>query len=183
MNLPMNLRDINLWEKKALLGFAIPHKDGQEYHIGDTASIQEPFKRLFVLEPIEKNGISVEKKITAGIIYRSDGMSVWDTSRPFTTFSEAERWSPANQLPDYAIRRKAKIVNFEVKSIKSFTEDEIKLLHLDYASQGNPQILMDEYLPTKNFELLYGWWKQHYKSTLKGGDDPMAVVFHLVSTD
>lgn len=41
-----------------------------------------------------------------------------------------------------------------------------------YASQDDPQLLMEEYLPIKNFELLYGWWKQHYKATLKDCDNP-----------
>lgn len=42
---------------------------------------------------------------------------------------------------------------------------------------------MEEYLPIKNFELLYGWWKQHYKATLKDCDNPQAIILHLASTD
>lgn len=72
---------------------------------------------------------------------------------------------------------------FEYKPLRSFTADDIKLLRLDYASQDDPQLLMEEYLPIKNFELLYGWWKQHYKATLKDCDNPQAIILHLASTD
>ena len=68
------------------------------------------------------------------------------------------------------------------KTIRSFTEAELRLMHLDYASQNDPQILLEEYLPIKNFELLYGWWKAHYKATLKNCDNPLAVLFHLQSS-
>jgi len=50
---------------------------------------------------------------------------------------------------------------------------------LDYASQNDPQLLMKEYLPIKNAELLHDWWKQHYKNTLKDCNDPMAVLLHI----
>ena len=93
------------------------------------------------------------------------------------------KWSPASQLPEYAIRRKAIVTKFEYKPLRSFTADDIKLLRLDYASQDDPQLLMEEYLPIKNFELLYGWWKQHYKATLKDCDNPQAIILHLASTD
>lgn len=87
------------------------------------------------------------------------------------------------QLPEYAIRRKAIVTKFEYKPLRSFTADDIKLLRLDYASQDDPQLLMEEYLPIKNFELLYGWWKQHYKATLKDCDNPQAIILYLASTD
>lgn len=90
---------------------------------------------------------------------------------------------PASQLPEYAIRRKAIVTKFEYKPLRSFTADDIKLLRLDYASQDDPQLLMEEYLPIKNFELLYGWWKQHYKATLKDCDNPQAIILHLASTN
>ena len=98
-------------------------------------------------------------------------------------YDEAIKWSPASQLPEYAIRRKAIVTKFEYKPLRSFTADDIKLLRLDYASQDDPQLLMEEYLPIKNFELLYGWWKQHYKATLKDCDNPQAIILHLASTD
>lgn len=97
--------------------------------------------------------------------------------------AETIKWSPASQLPEYAIRRKAIVTKFEYKPLRSFTADDIKLLRLDYASQDDPQLLMEEYLPIKNFELLYGWWKQHYKATLKDCDNPQAIILHLASTN
>ena len=140
MNLPMNLNDIDLWEKELLKGFALPL--GFLPEIGEVVNILEPFKRLTIFEPVEKDGETTEKKVTVGIIYR-----------------------------------------FEYKPLRSFTADDIKLLRLDYASQDDPQLLMEEYLPIKNFELLYGWWKQHYKATLKDCDNPQAIILHLASTD
>lgn len=146
--------------------------------------ILEPFKRLTIFEPVEKDGETTEKKVTVGIIYRSDGLYAWDNSRAVPNeYDEAIKWSPASQLPEYAIRRKAIVTKFEYKPLRSFTADDIKLLRLDYASQDDPQLLMEEYLPIKNFELLYGWWKQHYKATLKDCDNPQAIILHLASTD
>lgn len=170
-------------------GFAIPL--GFEPEIGKTANILEPFKRLTILMLVEKDGEMVEKKIAVGVMYRSDGIHVWnpdivctwDTDKDMPNgYNEAAKWSPASKLPEYAIRRKAIITKYEIKPLSAFTEEDIKLLRLDYASQDDPQLLMEDYLPVKNFELLYGWWKQHYKSTLKDCDDPMAVIFHLVPT-
>ena len=139
-------------------GFALPL--GFLPEIGEVVNILEPFKRLTIFEPVEKDGETTEKKVTVGIIYRSDGLYAWDNSRVVPNeYDEAIKWSP------------------------SFTADDIKLLRLDYASQDDPQLLMEEYLPIKNFELLYGWWKQHYKATLKDCDNPQAIILHLASTD
>ena len=152
--------------------------------IGEVVNILEPFKRLTIFEPVEKDGETTEKKVTVGIIYRSDGLYAWDNSRAVPNeYDEAIKWSPASQLPEYAIRRKAIVTKFEYKPLRSFTADDIKLLRLDYASQDDPQLLMEEYLPIKNFELLYGWWKQHYKATLKDCDNPQAIILYLASTD
>ena len=152
--------------------------------MGEVVNILEPFKRLTIFEPVEKDGETTEKKVTVGIIYRSDGLYAWDNSRAIPNeYDEAIKWSPASQLPEYAIRRKAIVTKFEYKPLRSFTADDIKLLRLDYASQDDPQLLMEEYLPIKNFELLYGWWKQHYKATLKDCDNPQAIILHLASTD
>lgn len=175
MNLPMNLNDIDLWEKELLKGFALPL--GFLPEIGEVVNILEPFKRLTIFEPVEKDGETTEKKVTVGIIYRSDGLYAWDNSRAIPNeYDEAIKWSPASQLPEYAVRRKAIVTKFEYKPLRSFTADDIKLLRLDYASQDDPQLLMEEYLPIKNFELLYGWWKQHYKATLKDCDNPQAII-------
>lgn len=182
MYLPMNLNDISLWEKGLLKGFALPL--GFLPEIGEVANILEPFKRLTIFEPTEKNGETISKKVTVGVMYRSDGLCAWDGSRVAPNeYDEAIKWSPANQLPEYAIRRRAIITKFEYKPLQSFTDDDIKLLRLDYASQGNPQLLMEEYLSIKNFELLYGWWKLHYPSTLKNCDNPQAMILHLISTN
>ena len=79
MNLPMNLNDIDLWEKELLKGFALPL--GFLPEIGEVVNILEPFKRLTIFEPVEKDGETTEKKVTVGIIYRSDGLYAWDNSR------------------------------------------------------------------------------------------------------
>ena len=179
MNLPMNLKDLHLWEQKALRVFALPHKEGTEYHVGDVVGIQEPFKRLLT---IETNADLKQQKITAGVVYRSDGGYVW-AGNATADFQEAKQWSPASQLPDYAIRHKATVTKFEVKPLQSFTDEDIRLLCQDYSSQHDPQLLLADFLPIKNFELLFSWWKQHYRRTLKESDNPMAVIFHLVSTE
>ena len=54
MNLPMNLNDIDLWEKELLKGFALPL--GFLPEIGEVVNILEPFKRLTIFEPVEKDG-------------------------------------------------------------------------------------------------------------------------------
>lgn len=64
-----------------------------------------------------------------------------------------------------------------------FSENDIKLLHLDYDSQNDPQLIMKEYLSTKNFDLLYSWWKEHYKASLKNCDNPKAIILRLASSD
>lgn len=172
----MNLRDLNLWEKGQLKGFALPL--GFLPEIGETVNILEPFKRLFIVEEIEKDGEIAEKKTTVGIVYRSDGMRVFDSNIvPPEEYSEASRWSPAAQLPDYAIRRRATIISFEWKPLRSFSENDIKLLHLDYDSQNDPQLIMKEYLSTKNFDLLYSWWKEHYKASLSSGLENATPIF------
>ena len=119
MNLPMNLNDIDLWEKELLKGFALPL--GFLPEIGEVVNILEPFKRLTIFEPVEKDGETTEKKVTVGIIYRSDGLYAWDNSRAIPNeYDEAIKWSPASQLPEYAIRRKAIVTKFEYKPLRSF---------------------------------------------------------------
>ena len=73
-------------------------------------------------------------------------------------------------------------VDFIVSILDIFC-DEWDYVLIPDASQDDPQLLMEEYLPIKNFELLYGWWKQHYKATLKDCDNPQAIILHLASTD
>ena len=127
----------------------------------------------FIVEEIEKDGEIAEKKTTVGIVYRSDGMRVFDSNIvPPEEYSEASRWSPAAQLPDYAIRRRATIISFEWKPLRSFSENDIKLLHLDYDSQNDPQLIMKEYLSTKNFDLLYSWWTVSYTHLIRISEAP-----------
>lgn len=159
-------------------GFALPHKEGTEYNIGDVVGIQEPFKRLLVIEDAAD---LKQQKITTGVVYRFDGGYAW-AENAIADFQEAKQWSPANQLPDYAIRHKATITKFEVKPLQLFTDEDIRLLCLDYASQHDPQLLLTDFLPIKNFEMLFSWWQQHYRHTLKNGNNPMAAIFHLAPT-
>lgn len=70
MNLPMNLNDIDLWEKELLKGFALPL--GFLPEIGEVVNILEPFKRLTIFEPVEKDGETTEKKVTV-----SRHLSTW----------------------------------------------------------------------------------------------------------
>lgn len=53
--------------KGQLKGFALPL--GFLPEIGETVNILEPFKRLFIVEEIEKDGEIAEKKTTVGIVY------------------------------------------------------------------------------------------------------------------
>ena len=176
MNLPMNLKDLSLWNQGIMRGFALPHKEDAEYHIGDVVGIQEPFKRLFVM----KDDVDLrQQKVTAGVVYRFDSECAWSENAT-ADFQEAKQWSPAGQLPDYAIRHRAVITKFEIKPLQSFVDEDIKLLHLDYTSQHNPQILLEDFLPIKNFELMFEWWKLHYWRTLKYNDNPVTVILHLV---
>ncbi len=180
MNLNMNLRDLELWEQGRLKVFAVPAEmvGGEDIQ---TVVIKEPFRRITALVAVDKNGEKEEKKILVGIRYRFDErVCLSETVPGIRSFEEAPRWSPASQLPEFAIRRHANVASISVaKPLQSFTEEDIKLMCLDYASQGNPQLLIDGYLPIKNHELLFDWWKQHYRSTLKDCNNPTAVLVHL----
>lgn len=176
MNLNMNLHDLALWEQERLKAFAIPHKDADNIIIGQTVGIKEPFKKLTITEPFEKDGKTQDKKVCVGVKYRADGKITW-VGNALSQYDEASKWSPAFLLPDFAIRRHAVIYSVDdEKPIRSITEEELRLMCLDYGSQNDPQLLLDEYLPIKNFELLYHWWKEHYKATLKNTDSPLAIL-------
>lgn len=152
---------------------------------GTEVNILEPFKKLTIQEEIERDGKTATQKIVVGIMYRSDNKVVWDSKIlvPPDKYEEADRWSPARYLPDYAIRHKATVVKSECVPLQSFTKKQIELLKLDYESQGNPQLLLEEFVPHKDFELLYQWWKQHYKSTLRNSDNPCAIILCLTPAD
>ena len=114
-----------------------------------------------------------------GIMYRADKKIVWMGDES-ANYEEASRWSPASQLPEYAIRHYTTVTKVEdQKPIQAITEDELRSMCLDYSSQNNPQILLEEYLPIKNFELLYSWWKEHYKATLRDNNNPLAVLLSI----
>ena len=189
INLPMDLRDLGLWKSGELNGFAIPlERLPEPYRFFDLPSctevnILEPFKKLTIQEEIERDGKTATQKVVVGIMYRSDNKVVWDSKIlvPPDKYEEADRWSSARYLPDYAIRHKATVVKSERVPLQFFTKEQIKLLKLDYESQGNPQLLLEEFVPHKDFELLYQWWKQHYKSTLRDSDNPCAVILYLTS--
>lgn len=189
INLPMDLRDLGLWESGELNGFALPlERLPEPYRLFDLPSgtevnILEPFKKLTIQEEIEKDGETATQKAVVGIMYRSDNKVVWDSKIPVPPdkYEEADRWSPARYLPDYAVRHKATVVKSECVPLQLFTKEQIELLKLDYESQGNPQLLLEEFVPHKDFELLYQWWKQHYKSTLRDNDNPCAVILYLTS--
>ena len=152
MDLNMNQRDLELWEQGKLKAFAVP-QGVDDLSVGQTVG-----------------------KVPVGVMYRTDKKIAWVGDEP-SQYDEAPRWSPAFQLPEYAIRRHAVISSVsKEKPIQSITEDELHLMYLDYASQNDPQLLLEEYLPTKNFELLYHWWKEHYKATLKNTDSPLAIL-------
>lgn len=187
MNLLMNLNDIDLWEKGLLKGFALP--PGFLPEIGEVVNILEPFTKVTAFISRYENGEWIPEDTISGIKYCSDGAYAIECggtlpyNEKYTTrIEEAQRQSPPSWLPSYAIRRKAVVTKFEYKPLRSFTDGDIKLLRLDYASQDDPQLIMEEYLPIKNFELLYGWWKQHHKATLKSCNNPNAVIIYLTST-
>lgn len=156
---------------------------------GEVVDILEPFKKLTTTRQIEKNGEPVAEKVPVGVIYRSDGKYAWAAEEyaqnqwnpdGHYAYDEAQRWSLPQHLPDYAIRRRAAITDMETISLQTITKQQIELLHLDYASQGNPQILLEEYIPIKDYELWYQWWKQHYKATLKDNSDPGVIFLRLM---
>lgn len=183
MNFVMDLRDIALWEQGRLKAFAIPQIGAEDLVVGQTIGIKEPFKKLTITEIVEKDGERKEKKTLVGIMYRSDGQIIWIGNQP-DNYDKAFRWSPASQLPEFAVRRYATTTLVdEGKPISAITEDELKLMCLDYASQDSTQLLLKEWLPIKNFELLYLWWKSHYKATLKDCDDPIAILLHIQRSD
>lgn len=184
MNLTMNLRDLELWEQGKLKVFAVPAEMVGKENI-QTVGIKEPFRRITTLKTVEKDDEEQEKKILAGVRYRFDErVCLLETVLDTSSFEEALRWSPSSQLSEFAIRRYANVMLIsDAKPLQSFTDEDIELMHIDYASQGNPQLLLEGYLPIKNRELLFDWWKQHYRSTLKDCDNPMAVLLHFVGKE
>ncbi len=179
INLPMNLKDLALWDSGDLKCFALPLKHVSDLSFyfdlkpGTEANIQEPFRRLVFWK-------SPTQKIVSGVIYRCDDKTVWDSEKPIpAVYQISDRWSQARQLPAFAVRRKAVITKVENTTLLDCTEEQIQLLKLDYESQGDPQMILDEYAPNKNSELLYKWWKAHYPSTLRNETNPNIIILHL----
>lgn len=176
MYLNMNLLDLYRWEHNALPIFAVPYDPDDVVQAGDVLCIKEPFKRITMLETIiTKEGREKLQKILVAIRYCSDNklcMSETSLALDATKFKEAVKRSASKQMPDFAIRRYALVTKTFVKPLSEFDENDLHLMGLDYASQNDPQLLMEEYLPIKNAELLYDWWKQHYKNMLKGCNTP-----------
>lgn len=151
---------------------------------GIIVDILEPFKKLTIQNEVEKNGKTLIQKVTAGVIYQSDTNIVWDNNiQTPEQYEEAARWSPSRLLPNYAVRHRATVVKSEHIPLQLFTKEQIKLLRLDYESQEDPQLIINDYIPHKDFELLYLWWKQHYKNTLRKNNNPVAVVLHLAKAE
>lgn len=184
MYLALNAADMELFIAKKLSIFAIPAGKG-EYHIGDTLQIKESFKKVTCHIYRRENGEVKPEDNIPGILYRLDGKVVLEcgTVPPnnetyFSELEEASRWSSANQLPDYAVRYSAVISGIQEKSLSAFSDEDLKEFGLYY---NEPQMLIEGFLPIKNHEHIYQWWKKRYKKTLKESTDPTAVILHLAS--
>lgn len=182
MYLNMNLLDLHRWEHGTLLAFAVPYDPDDVVQAGDVLCIKEPFKRITITKTIAEEDKEKSQKLLVAVRYCSDKkvcMSATSFDLDVTKFEEAVRRSAAKQMPDFAIRQYALVTETLVKPLSEFDEDDLRLMHLDYTSQNDPQLLMEEYLPIKNAELLHDWWKQHYKSTLKDCGDPMVAFLYI----
>lgn len=184
INLPMDLRDLSLWESGELQAFALPLRDVSDLDFyfslkpETEANILEPFKKLKGHKDVELNGIPTRKEFS-GVLYRRDGKAAWFPGELPDEYEEAKRWSEARQLPEFAVRRKAVVTGVENTTLLNFTKQQINLLKLDYASQGDPQTILEAYEPDKDADLLYKWWRRHYKTTLAHENNPNVVILHL----
>lgn len=184
MYLALNAADMELFTAKKLPIFAVPL--GEEYHVGDTLQIKEPFKKVTCqIYRREKDDIKLEDTVS-GILYRLDGKVILECgAKPpnnetyFSELEEAPRWSPASQLPDYAVRYSATISGVQEKPLSAFSDEDLKEFGLYY---NEPQMLIEGFLPIKNHEHIYQWWKKRYKKTLRESADPTAVILHLALT-
>lgn len=170
--LVMNLNDIAKLDQLKIgqtFVFAAPiGKNGNPFSVGDVVGVKEPYKKLLD----DENNL-------VGVRYRSDNSFVRFFEYHDKDAVEAEQWSAARTMPECAIRYRLNVEVMKETSLQSFGNEEYAAMGLDYASQNNPQLILDEYIPYKNFELLKAWWKAHYKSTLKKTDDPKVVLLTL----
>lgn len=185
MYLTLNAADMELFAAKRLSIFAVPPGE-EEYHIGDTLQIKEPFKKITCQVYRREDGEVKPEDTVPGILYRLDGKVVLECgAKPpndeiyFSELEEAPQWSPAKQLPDYAVRHSVTVSGVQEKPLSAFSDEDLKEFDLYY---NEPQMLIEGFLPIKNHERIYQWWKKRYKKTLKENDDPMAVILRLVST-
>ena len=179
----MNPHDIDLLHSGKLTVFAIP-KGKNEIRAGDILGVKESFRKVTAHIINAKSG-EPEYDII-GVRYTSDNKVVWeggveppDNGNYTSDIEEAPKRTSAKLLPEYAVRRHRRVISAGEKPLQDFTKEDIAAMGLDYASQGNPQIVMDCYESIKDYELLFAWWKERYKTTLKKTDDPMAVILHL----
>ena len=185
MYLTLNARDMDLLTTKRLSIYAIPYGSG-ECQVGDVLEVKEPFKKITCQIYRREDGESVHEDTIAGIMYRVDGKCILEggveppnTETYYSEIEEAPKWCSAKLMPDYAIRRSVVVSGVQEKPLSAFSEQDMKEFDLYY---NEPQLLMEGFLPIKNHERVYQWWKQRYKSTLKDCSDPMAIVLRLVST-
>jgi len=170
--LVMNLNDMAKLDQLKIdqtFVFATPiGKNGNPFSVGDVVGVKEPYKKLLD----DENNL-------VGVRYRSDNSFVRFFEYHDKDAVEVGQWSAARTMPECAIRYRLKVKAVKETSLQSFSDEEYATMGLDYASQGNPQLILNEYIPYKNFELLKAWWKAHYKSTLKKADDPKVVLLTL----
>lgn len=181
--LAMNLHDIELLHRGELTVFVVPASMFSAKS-GDVIGIKEPFRKI--VAHITATATGEPEDNVEGVQYCFDLKRAWDggTSPEDLTeytvdYDESPRCSPAKRLPEYAVRRHRRVIYAEVKPLQSFTKSDIQAMKLDYASQGNPQIVMDAYEDIKDYELLYAWYKSRYRATLKATDNPDVVLLHL----
>lgn len=173
MYLALNAVDIELFVAGKLSVFAVPASE--EYHVGDVLQIKEPFKKISCC-------INDCEDPVRGVLYKIDGKIIWENGMEPADgieIEEAQQWSSSKLLPDYAVRCSATVSGVTEKPLSAFSDEDIKEFGLYY---NEPQMLIDGFLPIKNYERIYQWWKKRYRKTLDDGADPMVSILRLTST-
>lgn len=185
--LAMNLPDIVMLDSGKTTLFPVPlTKKGNPYRIGDVVGIKEPFKKIRCHINRYENGKVIDEDNLVGVRYRFDNDVAWECGAVppnnefcLSTIIDANHWSAARIMPEFAVRRHIRIVRAEEKTLKEFTDEDICQMHLNYNPADNRQTIITEYLPSKNHELFLDWWRTHYKSTMKECDNPMAIALYI----
>ena len=185
--LAMNLPDIIMLDSGKMALFPVPlTKKGNPYRIGDVIGIKEPFKKIRCHIDRYENGKTIDEDNIIGVRYRFDSAMAWEcgVTPPnnefyLSTIADAEHWSAARTMPEFAVRRHIHIVKAEEKSLEEFTDEDICQMHLNYNPTDNQQTIIKEYLPAKNHGLFLDWWRNHYKATMKECDTPMAIALYI----